>query len=68
MENAREFFGRVMYKTKLSKGAIVVLIAEMNDVTPKTVYQWLKSDDSLVAGRLNASLEDILKQYEEDVK
>ena len=65
MENAREFFGRVMYKTKLPKAALVTLIAEMNGVTPKTVYNWLKSDDHLVAGRLNASLEDILKQYEE---
>lgn len=63
MENAREFFGRVMYQTKLPKGELVVLVAQMNGVTPKTVYQWLKSDDSLVAGRLKATLEQIVLEH-----
>ncbi|QBL97941.1 hypothetical protein EauM23_00048 [Exiguobacterium phage vB_EauM-23] len=64
MSDVLKKLGETMYKTKLSKGQIVVLIAEMNGVSRQSVYSWLKTGKEIEQARINAALDDIIKQGE----
>ena len=65
MSDVLKRFGEVMYKQKLSKGQLVVLIAEMNCVSRQTVYNWLRNGSELEIARMNAALDDIEKESNE---
>lgn len=65
MSDVLKRFGEVMYRQKLSKGQLVVLIAEMNGVSRQTVYNWLRNGSELEIARMNAALDDIEKESNE---
>lgn len=65
MSDVLKRFGEVMYRQKLSKGQLVVLIAEMNCVSRQTVYNWLRNGSELEIARMNAALDDIEKESNE---
>lgn len=65
MSDVLKRFGEVMYRQKLSKGQLVVLIAEMNSVSRQTVYNWLRNGSELEIARMNAALDDIEKESNE---
>ena len=62
MQEALQRIGVSMYKTKLSKSELVVLIAEMNGVSERQVYRWLAKGGIVESGRIIAALEDIEKE------
>lgn len=62
MNNALQMLGEAMYKTGMKKSQIIVLIAEMNGVKERQVYNWLAKGSEVDAGRIMASLKDIIKQ------
>lgn len=62
MNNALQLLGEAMYKTGLKKGQLIMLIAEMNGVKERQVYNWLAKGSEVEAGRIMASLKDIIEQ------
>lgn len=64
MNNALQMIGEAIYKTKLKKRALILRIAEMNNVSERTVYDWLSKGGEVEAGRIMASLKDIIEQEE----
>ena len=65
MSDVLKRFGEVMYRQKLSKVQLFVLIAEMNGVSRQTVYNWLRNGSELEIARMNAALDDIEKESNE---
>lgn len=61
MNMALQKIGEAMYKTGLKKSQLVVLIAEMNGVSERAVYKWLAKGGEVEAGRITASLNDIIE-------
>lgn len=57
-------FGEVMYQRKLTKGKLVIMIAEKNHVSRQTVYNWLKSGSEIEVARMNAALDEIESDLE----
>lgn len=62
MNMALQLMGEAIYKTHLKKGELVELIAEMNGVSVRTVQNWMIKGGEVEAGRIIASLNDIIKQ------
>ena len=56
---------RLVYITGLSKGAIVLLVAEMNGVTRQTVYNWLRDQRFPDRARVMFALKEIERDYSE---
>ena len=65
MSDVLRKLGETIYRTKLTKGQLVVLIAEMNGVSRQTIYNWLKTGTELEQARINAALDDIEKEHAE---
>lgn len=64
MEDVLKKLGKTMHVTKLSKGQLVLLIAEMSGgVSRQTVYNWIKSEDVTYHARIEACLEEIERDY-----
>ena len=68
MNIALQKMGEAIYKTGLKKGQLIVLIAEMNGVKERQVYNWLAKGSDVEAGRIMASLKDIIDQHKEEMK
>lgn len=58
---ALQMMGEAMYKTGHKKSELIVLIAEMNGVSERAVYKWLAKGGEVEAGRIMASLKDIIE-------
>lgn len=64
--NVQEEFGRVMYRTGKSRRQLVVIIAEKNKVSLKTVYNWMSKNDPVMNGVLLEALKDIEEKTKGD--
>lgn len=62
MNMALQKMGETIYKTGLKKTALIEMIAEMNGVAVRTVYDWLAKGGDMEAGRVIASLNDIIER------
>lgn len=56
---------RVVYITGMSRGAIIMLIAEMNGVTRQTVYNWLRDQTFSDRARVMFALTEIERDFSE---
>lgn len=56
---------KLMYLLKKNRGAVINLVAEKNEVTRKTVYNWINSENPAYHARITYALEDIEKEIDE---
>lgn len=64
-QTVEERIHRVMYLLKLKRGAVINLVAEKNEVSRKTVYNWINWEKPADLARILYALEDIEKERSE---
>lgn len=63
--NVEQKIAKVMYLTKMTRGQVVLLIAEMNGVSRQAVYKWLLDLTVHNKARIMFALEEIERDYSE---
>lgn len=63
--NVEQKIARVMYLTKMTRGQVVLLIAEMNGVSRQSVYNWLLDLSIHNKARIMFALEEIERDFSE---
>lgn len=63
--NVEQKIARVMYLTKMTRGQVVLLIAEMNGVSRQSVYNWLLDLSVHNQARITLALEEIERDFSE---
>lgn len=63
--NVEQKIARVMYLTKMTRGQVVLLIAEMNGVSRQSVYNWLLDLNVPNKTRIMFALDEIERDFSE---